>query len=357
MRKFGYFLTFLMGLTFCGGTYAETVNEGQLFTKDQSCQLHYLTDKNVTGWTFEIDAGQCQNKLAQGKMTLSILDAFQRPVEQIFGYFNQGYWVGNTPLQKEVLTRTADNATQKLTFLIGKDDFLNALFIGQMSADPKKDTQYGPFILCEPLKMLVVSEDTDLFQTQSNQISLFEKAKKFAFELCPQQESIMLFGSTKIDPMQEDIFFYADLNIQQENARILKTPDQTETTDETISSTQKSDSVISTASDSSVSEITAPQLERIPALILFSKITRTPAEGHFAVFIDQVNPDNTVFLPQQHLTLKGNALKPGWQVVFGKMTATDTLNGQPLSGIFQITKSAPCQSERCTDYHEDAHEI
>lgn len=355
MRNFGHFLILFIGLTFNGGTYAETLNEGQLFTTDQSCQLHYLTDKNVTGWTFEIEEGQCQNKLAQGKMTLSIFDAFHRPIEQIFGYFNQGYWIGNTPLENEVLTRTADNATQKLTFLIGKDDFLKALFIGQMSADPKKNNQYGPFILCEPLKMLIVSEDKDLFQTQLNQITLFEKAQQFARDLCPQQESIMLFGSTKIDPKQEDIFFYADLNVKQENARVLKTPtiDEGDEQKEIIHQDEYPQEKTITLHTPS----TVPQLERIPALILLSKITRTPAEGYFALFIDQINPDNTVSLPTQNLILKGKSLKPGWQVVFGKMSATDTLDGQPLNGIFQVNRSVPCQSEQCTDYHEEAHEI
>lgn len=355
MQKLRCFLTLFICFIIGGTGIAETLNEGQLFTKDQSCQFHYLTNQNTTGWHFEIEEGVCQNKLAQGKMTLSIFDAFQRPVEQIFGYFNQGYWIGNTPLQKEVLTRTADHRTQKLTFLIGKDDFLKALFIGQMSADQKKDNQYGPFILCEPLKMLVVSEDKNLFQTQSNQITLFEKAQQFARDLCPQQENIMLFGSTKIDPQQEDIFFYADLNAYQENARILKTPTSREMTDSKDASSQQERSPETATPFNPSSGV--PQLERIPALILLSKITRTPAEGHFAVFIDQINPDNSVSLPAQHLLLKGNALKPGWQVVFGKMSATDTLNGQPLSGIFQVSRSTPCQSEQCTDYHEEAHEI
>ena len=354
MQKLRCFLTLFICFIIGGTGIAETLNEGQLFTKDQSCQFHYLTNQNTTGWHFEIEEGVCQNKLAQGKMTLSIFDAFQRPVEQIFGYFNQGYWIGNTPLQKEVLTRTSDQATQKLTFLIGKDDFLKALFIGQMSADPKKDNQYGPFILCEPLKMLVVSEDKDLFQTQANQVSLFEKAQKFAIELCPQQETLMLFGSTKIDPKQEDIFFYADLNVQQENARILKTPDTA------ISSEQEAlskENISPQTEANNIDKTPLLQPERIPAFILLSKIMRQPVDAYFAVFVDQINPDNTVFLPKQHLTLKGNALKAGWQVVFGKMNAQETADGQPLSGTFQVSKSVICQEERCRDYHGDIYEF
>ena len=354
MQKLGWFLTLFICFIISGAGAAETLNEGQLFTKDQSCQFHYLTNQNTTGWYFEIEDGVCQNKLAQGKMTLSIFDAFQRPIEQIFGYFNQGYWVGNTPLQKEVLTRTSDQATQKLTFLIGKDDFLKALFIGQMSADPKKDNQYGPFILCEPMKMLVVSEDKDLFQTQANQVSLFEKAQKFAAELCPQQETLMLFGSTKIDPKQEDIFFYADLNVQQENARILKTPDTAVSSEQ--EALPKENTPAPTQADNA-DKTPLLQPERIPAFILLSKIMRQPVDGYFAVFVDQINPDNSVFLPKQHLTLKGNALKAGWQVVFGKMSAQETVDGQPLSGTFQVSKSIICQEERCSDYHGDAHEL
>ncbi len=328
------------------------LNEGQIFTRDQSCQLHYLSDKNLAGWTFEINNGTCQNQLAQGQMTLSIFNAFRQPVEQITGYFNQGYWVGNTPLKHNVLTRTADGNTQKLTFLMGKDDFLQALFIGQMSADAKKDNQYGPFILCEPLKMLIVSNNKDLFKIQSNQISLFEKAQQFAADLCPTTDNIMLFGSTKIDPKQEDIFFYADLNAQHENAHILKTPDNP-----TELSTSEKTTEPAPQPAPTVEENTPTDLEKIQALLLLSKTTRAPVDGHFIVQLDQINPNNTALMKEQHILIRANQLKPGRQLLFGKMSANQNANNEPLSGTFQVTRSVLCVQTACESALGEVNDI
>lgn len=192
-----------------------------LMTMDKTCTLYYTTDKNTAGWSFQIGQGACQNGFAQGRMIITVYDAFHKPIEQIYGFFNRGYWTGEHKLDADIIDASTDGNLEKVSFLIETDDQTGARLIGQMNT-PIGTVQ--PFEICRPFKALIQTRDNYLLNDEQTRDRLMARINLFAQSLCPDLEMIQIYGSMQHNPAPEDVSFFAEADTVRHETRLIKTP-------------------------------------------------------------------------------------------------------------------------------------
>lgn len=196
--------------------HAFLLDEKELDAFDQNCKIHYLTHKETNGWHIQTDTTYCPNGWLQGYANVTVMDAFNRPVEQLFGYFSRGYWTGKTQLNPVEIKRSSEEyGVQKATFEIGRDVTSDITYIGQMTT--RKDGEngnYGPFEVCAPFRILAVTPHKALFRNPHATQVILDDAVKQTRMICTGEKRILFFASTVPEPKQEDIFFYADINLE-----------------------------------------------------------------------------------------------------------------------------------------------
>ncbi len=211
-------VTFLGGLFGAGlavSAGAANLDEVLLETADGQCSIHYLTDKNTQGWSIQTDSYDCPNQLLNGHAEVSIYNAFGQVVDHIYGYFSSGYWTGNQHLNAPVLKRTSDEkGVQKAIFIVGTNKTKRIDYIGQMSAHKTATGDYAPLSFCAPFRVLAVTQNTDVFNNEETAQEIIDDAAEKAKYFCPSEKRMMFFASTKMEPKQTDIFFFADVNLK-----------------------------------------------------------------------------------------------------------------------------------------------
>ena len=223
-KKFFLKLAFLIytTLAFSGPVLADFVDEKEISTKDGSCSIRYLTDKNVKGWHFKSDDISCSEEgWLDGYHDLTILNAFSQPVEQLYGYFSYGYWTGQTFVKSPFLTRFPENnGDQKAIFLLSRDETYQLDYIGQMVSKRDKTGNYGSFQVCNPFKLLIVTENIPIFADKKKLNLIFKEIEKQVRSLCPTEEKVMLFVSPVIEPQQDEIIFYAEMDLRTNTQKV-----------------------------------------------------------------------------------------------------------------------------------------
>lgn len=223
-KKFFLGLSFLFfsAIAFSGPLHAGFVEEKEISTKDGSCSFRYFTDKNTKGWHFNADDIICsEDGWLDGYHDLTIYNAFSQPVEQLYGYFSYGYWTGKTFVKSPFLTIfTEENGDQKAIFLLARDDSYQLDYIGQMVSKRDNTGGYGSFQVCDPFKLLIVTENVPIFADKKKLNLIFKEIEKHARSLCPTEEKVMLFVSPIIEPTQEEIVFYAEMDLKTNTQKV-----------------------------------------------------------------------------------------------------------------------------------------
>lgn len=216
--KFFFSLLLLLGtfVSFANIGHGAFVEEKEIPTKDGSCSIRYLTNKNVKGWYVDADEISCtEDGWIDGYHDLTLYNAFSKPIEQIYGYFSYGYWTGTTFVKSPFLTSfTEETGDQKATFLLARDSTYQLDYIGQMIAKKDSMDSYGSFQVCNPFRLLVVTENIPVFADKKKQRLIFKNIEKQVRSLCPSEEKVMLFLSPVVEPRQEDIVFYAEMDLK-----------------------------------------------------------------------------------------------------------------------------------------------
>lgn len=223
MKVKAFFLFFILFIT-CSFSYSANaflLDEQQISSKDGSCRMRYLTEKNVKGWRFAGNQLNCPNDgWLDGYHDITIYDAFSQPTEKIYGYFSYGYWTGDAFVNAPFLTRFAEDlGIQKATFLLAKDDLNEMDYIGQMVATKNQNGDYGSFHVCDPFKLLIVTEQIPAFANKKRQQIIFKNIEKHARTICPAGDKVMLFVSPVIEPKQEDIVFYSEIDLKNHTSK------------------------------------------------------------------------------------------------------------------------------------------
>ena len=211
-------------------------------TDDGKCAIHYLTQRNVTGW--RLDAGQtsCPDGWIDGYADVTIRDAFGQPAEQIYGFFKQGYWTGKYRIDAPVIDRfSTEQGVQSLSFDLGNDPQFDIRFIGQMKSNRAADGSYSAFEACSPVRILAVTDRISLFEDESSQQDLLNTVIQKAHSVCPDAHLIYFFGAEKNRPNKDEIVFFADLDLAQKQIRVRRLPSSPRLTEQEAAARAASD--------------------------------------------------------------------------------------------------------------------
>ena len=216
---FLFIFIFVNCITFHANAYL--LEEQEIHSKNGRCHIRYLTEKNVKGWYIDAKQLNCPNEgLLDGYHDITVFNAFSQVVERIYGYFSSGYWTGDAFVSAPFLTRFSEKlGEQKATFLLAKDDENDMDYIGQMVAKKDKEGDYSNFQVCNPFKLLIVTEQIPVFANKKKQQLIFREIAKKVRAICPTEEKVMLFVSPILEPRQEDIVFFSELNLKNHTSK------------------------------------------------------------------------------------------------------------------------------------------
>lgn len=349
-------LLFLLsvGLT----THARSVRDVVLTTTDKTCSIHYLTHNNTTGWFLTDISGSCASGTLSGEGSVVIRNAFGKPEEQLIGHFNQGYWTGIEPIRAplKTLLLNHDSEEQFLTYDLGKEERLDIRYLGKMTATRRSDDTYGPFLSCDPVRVLAITSDSALFADESVQQGLITSAVQRARDVCPQSMYIQFYAADRDNPQNEDIFFFADIDLETKHIKVRRIPSSSHTrkaiqlkydTDIKNSSPKKEeqkDTLTSVLPKETLHETSTPEkimstpkqqgnnlpildvdteirLDKIPHLLTASRLLKQPVDGkaliHIAYFDDK---GKAIADKPVALKVAGSGLSLGWGILSGNFT-------------------------------------
>ncbi len=191
-----------------------------LYTKDGKCRYYYFTPKNTQSWYIKTTDGLCDDGIVDGQGAVTVYNAFSQPIEEIYGFFNKGFWTGDMPLSAPVLYQTVESdSTQKVYFQIPNDTYYDFQLIGQMSSQKQKDGTYEAFKFCNPFRILLQTEESDLFTDDQKLIEIVDELVKKTRNYCPAEETLYFYASRLERPNPDEIFFFAEVDLR--TARIV----------------------------------------------------------------------------------------------------------------------------------------
>ena len=351
-------------------------------TQDGQCRFFYPTDKNTSGWYIETSSQEmCQNGVVNKQGQVTVYNAFGNPVEQIYGFFSGGYWTGDKELSAQVLSGYAENAdTYKVAFELPSDTGFDIRYLSQMVSQKQKDTTFGAFSFCHPFRILVQTGDYGLFQDESLTTEIIDDAARYAKVLCPTEQKIQLFGSSKERPSGDDVFFYADIDLKTaqidvkrndaaafakrqntedekidvENKVLIngtKTIDLNPTDDASEKLLPNVVPVVNSIDDTQVdNEVDFIQLmDKIPHLLTISRLTGKPVQGTTIVEIKRVSGKMAEVVSPVSLHLTGENLVAGWAIISGDFSYESGRKGAELTGKVLVSSVIPCSETYCVD--------
>ena len=194
-------------------------------TPDRSCGIHYLTQGNTIGWYLTEVEGSCISGLLDGRGHVTLRDAFGKIVRDIDSFFTQGYPTKSA--YKGIHLKTlwlSDTPAQSLVFDLGTEEQLNIRYLGKMAAVQQPDGTYSSFDACHPAVVLAMTPDLDLFEDESIQQELINSVLNRITPVCSDANQIYFYGSSKDNPENKDIAFFADIDLENSHIKVRRLP-------------------------------------------------------------------------------------------------------------------------------------
>lgn len=191
--------------------YADT--SSVIATTDKTCHVFYPSGKDTSGWTMQLKSGTCVKGAVQGAAVLTFYNGFHTPQEEISGTFSQGYWTDIALTQPFHQLSQDKDKNWKLTFDfdIGIDGIQAT---GQLVSAPTQGLMYQPFSFCSPVRLLLKTKDTSLFETKDMQRQLIDRLEPKIAYMCPQMTKILLFAVPE-NASEDEAMFYAQWTPKQ----------------------------------------------------------------------------------------------------------------------------------------------
>lgn len=227
MNKAIYLGMILATCLHAGNVWAEgaAFRDDRITTTDRSCAIHYATRRNTTGWFLSDVDGSCPNGWLNGSATITIRDAFTKPVEQISGFWVDGYRTEPIALPVSINDINDDGTgIRTLSFDMGREERLDIRYVGRMTAEPLADGTYGPFMACAPVQILAVTSDISLFEDETIQQELINTAINQAHFLCPRATHIYFYAADTDRPENKDVAFFADIDLDGRKIKVKRVP-------------------------------------------------------------------------------------------------------------------------------------
>jgi len=389
MRMKNYLFFGAVGLWSVTAVALPPVRDEVITTTDRNCAIHYLTHDNTTGWYLTEFEGDCQSGVLEGAGLVTVRNAFGKTVGQLNGFFRQGYWMGNqevlAPL-KTLLLR--DDPEQTLVVDLGREDHLDVRYLGKLTAARRSDNTYGPFVGCRPAQVLAVTTQPELFEDETVQQGLINSAINRAKQLCWGTEWIYFYASQTENPDNQDIIFFADINLETRKIKVRRLPSSGHNRDlltlgtsgsaipqpkeirretglpvvqitpvkpeqeekmlaqpqaQTVQVSSQVQSVPQVPVVDTQNELLPPNLDDIPALLTASRLLKQPIDGKALIHIHHFNEKGEAVLDEPvPLRATGSALSIGWGVAEGMFTHHSADSGDPESrGFVQIKSFTP----------------
>ena len=200
------------------------VRDELIATTDRSCGIHYLTHNNTIGWYLTEVEGTCVNGVLNGFGHVSLRNAFGKVVQDITGFFVQGYPTQSNYEGVSLKTLWLADNNLSLTFDLGKEERLDIKYLGRMTSLRQSDETYTSFDACHPAIILAVTPNLDLFEDEAVQQELINSVINRIAPVCPDTTQIYFYGSDKEDPENKDIAFFADINMETGHIKVRRLP-------------------------------------------------------------------------------------------------------------------------------------
>lgn len=216
------FILFFALLCYGTGAFGYVLDEKVLSTKNGKCSINYLSDKNTSGWFIDVADSGCRDENAlNGYYSVVVYNGFAEQVDQLTGYFSEGYFTNDAFVNVPLLARSsAQLGVQKATFYIEKDMINEIDYIGQMVSYNEKQGGYSPFNVCAPFRVLAVTNNVKAFDNFEEYNPVFENIRKMAGRFCSQTNKTQLFVSAAIEPEPADIVFFAEIDFTPDSAKV-----------------------------------------------------------------------------------------------------------------------------------------
>lgn len=356
------------------------VQANMLSTQDGTCRFFYPSSKNTQGWYIKTSsADMCQNGAVNNHGEVTIYNAFSVPVDQFYGFFNGGYWTGDNSLKADIVSSGVEsNDTYKVFFELPAEQGFDVQYVAQMTSHRQKDKTYGPFSFCGPFRVLINSVDFGLFKDETLMTEMIDEIAAHTRKLCPQETMIQLYGATSAEPKMDDIFFFAEIDLQtaridvkrndaalfekrnamQENAEqasdenAVLEPSQPIVMPEVNVEPRVQEDIITPVPKVVSEELMEKRqnvLDKVPHLLLFSRLHGKPVYGTAVVEIERVSGLNAQSKSPLSLKLTGSDLHVGWMVVSGDFNYEAGQRIVDMRGTVEVSSAILCEQPYCTD--------
>ncbi len=187
------------------------------FNDENGCRFRYLSlAPPASDWRVQIkDNNAC---LKKGYATVSLIDGKNVAQKKYEGYFLDGFFINQLPLNSHAFKRSAaSNGEQYLYYQIEKDDTLGINYYGKMTAYPRAD-DYSAFLACAPFQIILQTQNKALFAEVDTIKNLTTVIKSYASILCPAEQTILVQATDSPSLDESGVFFQMRLYRVNENA-------------------------------------------------------------------------------------------------------------------------------------------
>ena len=316
------------------------LNEYVVSDTQNNCFFHYLTTDEVTS-DYTI---QFQNQsypdicLKKGFVNLNLFDENKQRIGSWNGYFMDGFFIGNLPLNAKAIKRSSDeNGSQYLYYLIDEDRQLGIRYIGTMHSFLNEKGKYSPFDACHPFEITLQTSNRALFENTDTFKNLLTVVEGYAQTLCPEAQTIVMKASDSPSLERNAVYytqnlFFDGISWKMENVPVLKKAEKAEK--KTVSHKR--------------------QYKTAHELLALSRKTSVPVLGEFTVHISNKTNESVVFADKPFImkALSNSLnLKEGWYHIQATIQEMDDFE-KKRSGLSLNEKAAILviqQASVCSD--------
>ena len=329
------------------------LNEYRIYTPDKQCFIHYLSSNPISE-DLHIEVEQSSGFedvrcFEKGNFKINILNNKNDILQTLDGFFINGFFIGELPLNSHVIKRSAEkDGTQNLYYFLDKNDDLKIKYIGKMQAKLTGNI-YTNFELCDSFEIWLQTSNKELFKDQTTLQNLFTGAKSYAQTLCPNVQTIV-FGATDSPSLKEDGIFFKE-HLIKDNSTALWMPDLDNSFNYVLSPN------FSEEVDHKPTPVVQEENEQQEETAV--KIETLKETKNLIVHVSNKTNNKVLFIDKPYLmktlqTEKTKDLKEGWYKIdahledmsdLEKKKTGISLNQKAFS--INITSTERCNSEQC----------
>lgn len=333
------------------------------FNDENGCRFRYLSlAPPASDWRVQIkDNNAC---LKKGYATVSLIDGKNVAQKKYEGYFLDGFFIDQLPLNSHAFKRSAaSNGEQYLYYQIEKDDTLGINYYGKMTAYPRAE-DYSAFLACAPFQIILQTQNKALFAEVDTIKNLTTVIKSYASILCPAEQTILVQATDSPSLDENGVFFQMRLYRVNENADW--TSDMTQYKNDVrplqkpvkpLAEVHLKEELVNpnkNALTPQTQALSSGAMQNPEKLLNDAMMTGTKQKGTFQVIKDSNRGAfiDSPFVMQIKRNLSGVTMKKGCYIISGSLEAMDDFSkkkaGIPVrqnAAFIEIETLSPCPKD------------